>query len=259
MHVCERVCGGAGRHGQCSPSIAGAGGWNGDGAASGVPSHQDFLPFPICNMRPTGSNGISLLVDLIYLACSISPYPAQPCLVLHPLSCIAGMPGGGLGAGGDDDDDTDGEEDEEEGRRTTPRPSPSKSQPSPSPVTPATHPSASSTAKTAAGGTPRLRTRLFAAGCLLEIPGIACAADPRHADIIAAQAAGAGGGGGWLVFMLQRWVDLAFKMASGQLEVRRCNTHIHVCHAAYICMAIASPVPLPPPSPQVLPNNVRQF
>lgn len=41
--------------------------------------------------------------------------------------------------------------------------------------------------------------------------------DPRHCDLAAAQASP---GGDWLVLRLQLLVDMGFKMASGQLEVR---------------------------------------
>lgn len=69
---------------------------------------------------------------------------------------------------------------------------------------------------------PRLRTRLFAAQLLLQIPQLVCGCgDARHTDLAAAQAAAkAGQGGDWLVLRLQQLVDLAFRMASGQLEVR---------------------------------------
>ena len=70
--------------------------------------------------------------------------------------------------------------------------------------------------------TPRLRTRIFAAGCLLRVPGMAAAADPLHTDLERAQAdAGRGGGGDWLVLRLQVLIDLGFKMATGQLEALR--------------------------------------
>ncbi len=69
---------------------------------------------------------------------------------------------------------------------------------------------------------PRLRTRLFAAQLALRIPALAQAGDPRHIDLAAAAAAAkAGEGHEWLVLRLQQLVDLAFRMASGQLEVRR--------------------------------------
>jgi hypothetical protein len=71
---------------------------------------------------------------------------------------------------------------------------------------------------------PRLRTRLFAAQLLLRVPGLAAGGDPRQLDLGAAQAAArAGGGGDWLVLRLQQLVDLAFRMASGQLEVGGCG------------------------------------
>lgn len=75
-----------------------------------------------------------------------------------------------------------------------------------------------------AGFSPRLRTRLFAAGLLLQLPGVVCEADPRHAD-----PASLGGGGGsaagvsgdWLIRRLQQLVEAGFRMASGQLEALR--------------------------------------
>ena len=90
---------------------------------------------------------------------------------------------------------------------------------------PAPQPAAPTAAVDAAKGptlSPRLRTRLFAAQLLHRLPPLVCAADARHTDLAAAQAAAkAGQGGDWLVLRLQQLVDLAFRMASGQLEVGR--------------------------------------
>ena len=54
----------------------------------------------------------------------------------------------------------------------------------------------------------------------LQIPGLVAGGDPRHFDLAAAQAAAQAGGGDFLVLRLQLLVDMGFKMASGQLEVR---------------------------------------
>jgi hypothetical protein len=80
---------------------------------------------------------------------------------------------------------------------------------------------------------PRLRTRLFAAHLLLQIPQLVCSSgDARHTDLAAAQtAAKAGQGGDWLGLRLQQLVDLAFRMASGQLEVRTCG---YLCQSALL-------------------------
>ena len=67
------------------------------------------------------------------------------------------------------------------------------------------------------GGAPRLRTRLFAAQCILEIP--ACVgSDPRHFDPVAS---GAAVSGDWLVQKLQALIEAGFKMASLQVEALR--------------------------------------
>ncbi|PRW58658.1 HEAT repeat-containing 5B isoform X2 [Chlorella sorokiniana] len=68
-----------------------------------------------------------------------------------------------------------------------------------------------------------LSTLLAAAQLLLQLPELVCASgEPRHTDLGAAQAAAkAGQGGDWLVLRLQQLVDLAFRMASGQLEALR--------------------------------------
>jgi hypothetical protein len=67
--------------------------------------------------------------------------------------------------------------------------------------------------------TPRLRTRIFAAKCLLRVPGMAAAADPLHSDLALAQSDPTNGD--WLVLKLQSLVDLGFKMATGQLDALR--------------------------------------
>ncbi|KAK9865210.1 hypothetical protein WJX84_003181 [Apatococcus fuscideae] len=72
-----------------------------------------------------------------------------------------------------------------------------------------------------AAATPRLRTRLFAARCLLDMPA-AVGDDPRHHSLIAASASGkASGQSDWLVLRLAAIVDVGFKMSTGQLEALR--------------------------------------
>lgn len=72
-----------------------------------------------------------------------------------------------------------------------------------------------------AAATPRLRTRLFAARCLLDMPA-AVGDDPRHHSLIAANAVGKGSGqSDWLVLRLAAIVDVGFKMSTGQLEALR--------------------------------------
>ncbi len=77
----------------------------------------------------------------------------------------------------------------------------------------------------AAGGAPhaapRLRTRLFAARCALELLG-AMGADGRHWD---AAAAAREPGGDWLVSQLPALVDAGFRMATGQARGRRRARH----------------------------------
>jgi hypothetical protein len=67
--------------------------------------------------------------------------------------------------------------------------------------------------------TPRLRTRIFAAKCLLRVPGMATATDPLHSDLALAQSDPTSGD--WLVLKLQTLVDLGFRMATGQLDALR--------------------------------------
>jgi hypothetical protein len=67
--------------------------------------------------------------------------------------------------------------------------------------------------------TPRLRTRIFAAKCILRVPGMAAATDPMHSDLAMAQSDPTNGD--WLVLKLQSLVDLGFKMATGQLDALR--------------------------------------
>lgn len=105
-------------------------------------------------------------------------------------------------------------DEEEEGAVARPPPPP------PPTAAPAVSPAAGGAGARGLTLSPRLRTRLFAAQLLLQIPGLVRGADPRHTDLGAAQACvKAGGGGDWLVLRLQQLVDLAFRMASGQLEV----------------------------------------
>ena len=74
---------------------------------------------------------------------------------------------------------------------------------------------------TSTSATPRLRTRLFAARCLLDMP-TAVGDDPRHHSLIAATAAvKAAGKGDWLVLRLAALVDVGFKISTGQLEAIR--------------------------------------
>lgn len=80
-------------------------------------------------------------------------------------------------------------------------------------------------ARRAAGLTPRLKTRLFAAACLLHLPKLVCSSDPRHTQVTASQLRGLPSfdddDGDWLVLKLQQLVDLGFKMVGGQLEALR--------------------------------------
>ncbi len=107
--------------------------------------------------------------------------------------------------------------DDEEGAVSSRAPAPA------APAAAAPGPGAGGAAGAAAARAPRLRTRLFAAQLLLQLPELVCASgERRHTDLGTAQAAAkAGQGGDWLVLRLQQLVDLAFRMASGQLEVRR--------------------------------------
>ena len=80
-------------------------------------------------------------------------------------------------------------------------------------------------ARRAAGLTPRLKTRLFAAAFLLHLPKLVCSSDPRHTQVTASQLRGLPSfdddGGDWMVLKLQQLVDLGFKMVGGQLEALR--------------------------------------
>ena len=81
--------------------------------------------------------------------------------------------------------------------------------------------------------TPRLRTRVFAARCMLQLPGLAAAADPRHTNLILAQQSNSKTAAGpaaaaatplpqdWLILRLQSLVDLGFKMSTGQMDALR--------------------------------------
>lgn len=110
----------------------------------------------------------------------------------------------------------DSEESDDEGAVAAAAPPPA----APAPATTPAPGSAASTPGSMLLLSPRLRTRLFAAQLLLRIPELVSGADPRHTDLAAAQAAAkAGAGSDWLVLRLQQLVDLAFRMASGQLEV----------------------------------------
>ncbi|KAL4425068.1 hypothetical protein ABPG77_010382 [Micractinium sp. CCAP 211/92] len=126
----------------------------------------------------------------------------------------------------------DSEESDDEGRVATAAPTAAAPAPAPTAAPGGGTPSAPS-------GTlllsPRLRTRLFAAQLLLRIPDPVSRADPRHTDLAAAQAAvKAGAGSDWLVLRLQQLVDLAFRMASGQLEALR-PRGVRLMHAVLAC------------------------
>ena len=81
---------------------------------------------------------------------------------------------------------------------------------------PASSPEAPGQAADAGGGfsaAPRLRTRVFAARCVLDMLG-AVGADARHWD---PAAAAADARGDWLVAQLPALVDTGFRMATGQV------------------------------------------
>lgn len=81
---------------------------------------------------------------------------------------------------------------------------------------PASNPEAPGQAADAGGGfsaAPRLRTRVFAARCVLDMLG-AVGADARHWD---PAAAAADARGDWLVAQLPALVDTGFRMATGQV------------------------------------------
>lgn len=85
--------------------------------------------------------------------------------------------------------------------------------------------SSSASQRTRVPATPRLRTRLFAARCLLDIPG-AVGEDPRHFDaaLLAHKASGTAAAApseDWLVLELAQFIDIGFKMATGQVEALR--------------------------------------
>lgn len=134
----------------------------------------------------------------------------------------AGLAGGGS--------DSDGEDAREE---YTSRPTSASTPP------PAT-PQGGRAALQGAAVTPRLRTRIFAARCLLQVPALACAVDPRHADLAAAQTDILGGD--WLVLRVQALIDLGFRMASGQLEALRA-LGVELMYAVLTCLGDA-PDPL---------------
>ena len=91
---------------------------------------------------------------------------------------------------------------------------PAVAAPQASPETPAT-------AGGAPHAAPRLRTRLVAARCALELLS-AVGADGRHWD---AAAAAREPGGDWLVAQLPALVDAGFRMATGQARGRRRARH----------------------------------
>lgn len=61
---------------------------------------------------------------------------------------------------------------------------------------------------------PRLRTRIFAADCLIMVPSLAIKVDKRHADAVSA----ASRGGEWLALSAGSLVDIGFKLASGDAD-----------------------------------------
>lgn len=72
---------------------------------------------------------------------------------------------------------------------------------------------------------PKLRTRVFLSQLLLRLPALAAAASRRHIDPAAETAAKNGTAAttsDWLVDRLAALVDVAFRMATGELEVSTC-------------------------------------
>ena len=61
---------------------------------------------------------------------------------------------------------------------------------------------------------PRLRTRIFAANCLILVPSLAINADKAHADAVLA----ASRQGEWLASSAESLVDIGFKLASGDAD-----------------------------------------
>ncbi|KAL4431040.1 hypothetical protein ABPG75_006296 [Micractinium tetrahymenae] len=137
------------------------------------------------------------------------------------------------GAAGQEGREHNSDESDDEGAVAATAPTPRPASPAPAVSTsPSGAPGKPSTALLLS---PRLRTRLFAAQLLLRIPALVTAADPRHADLAAAQAAAkAGQGSDWLVLRVQQLVDLAFRMASGQLEALR-PRGVRLMHAVLAC------------------------
>jgi hypothetical protein len=76
------------------------------------------------------------------------------------------------------------------------------------------------TQRSRANGTPRLRTRLFAARCLLDVPA-AVGCDPRHFDASLLGEGSRTEAGDWLLLQLPQLIDIGFKMATGQVEALR--------------------------------------
>jgi len=89
--------------------------------------------------------------------------------------------------------------------------------------------------------TPRLRTRIFAARCLLRVPSLACAADFRHADLVAALMDT--DRRDWLVLSTQNLIDLGFRMASGQLNALRA-LGVELMSAVLTCQIGDAPDPV---------------
>ena len=71
--------------------------------------------------------------------------------------------------------------------------------------------------------TPRLKTRIFAAQCLNEIPELASSSDIRHTDALAAQ----NSNDDLLVKSAKLLIDTGFKMASGDMDgLRACGVQL---------------------------------
>ena len=72
--------------------------------------------------------------------------------------------------------------------------------------------------------TPRLRTRAFAAKCLVEIPQLCMKEDSRHCDALSAVKRP---NHDWLVLSTEKIVDIGFRMATGEVDcLRSCGVQI---------------------------------
>lgn len=131
---------------------------------------------------------------------------------------LIGELGGGEDSDVDDDDGGSGMNSiASPSKNTAPRTAVSPAVPSPS--APSPHKHNPRQLQHQASLTPRLRTRIFAAKCLLRVPGMATATDPLHSNLALAQSDPTNGD--WLVLKLQALVELGFKMATGQLDALR--------------------------------------